>query len=251
MERPEAARFHAPTSPTRPSGSRLQDLAGGPGGFGFGLVFFQRRNEHQRLAGVGAMHGLAVVLQRGLGKPLGLAAGFGAPGPGVAVAVQADALDAQQFATAVELRGAGIVASGGDFGEQRPGGRRLVLHGGQAVVCFGASLWDSKPSAFGLFGFHPLATLGRPVGTAERARCKMCALSIRSGNPCSAVIPEDGGWRLAILWRMIGEEGISYRDPSGRWKYLGRIPRTASWASAVAQGAMADREESRTVGAPD
>ncbi len=40
-------------------------------------------------------------------------------------------------------------------------------------------------------------------------------------------------------------------DPAGRGKFMELLPRTASWASTVARGAMADREESRTVGAPD
>ena len=40
-------------------------------------------------------------------------------------------------------------------------------------------------------------------------------------------------------------------DPTGRGKFMELLPRTASWASAVARRAMADREESRTVGAPD
>src|ERR1017187_9670017 len=55
------------------------------------FVIFQRRNFHQRSFRIGPMHRLAVVAQRLLREPFGIADGLGAFGPSVTVAVQRDA----------------------------------------------------------------------------------------------------------------------------------------------------------------
>ena len=51
------------------------------------------------------MHGLAVVAERFLRKPLGVAGGPGALSPRVPIAVKRDARDAELTATLAELRG--------------------------------------------------------------------------------------------------------------------------------------------------
>lgn len=65
------------------------------------------------------MDRLAFMPQGGLSEALGVAAFLGALGPGVAVAVEADAVDFQELAAALEFAGAvfvEVLAPGGEEG---------------------------------------------------------------------------------------------------------------------------------------
>jgi len=68
------------------------------------LVFAQRRQLHLRLAGVGAMHGLAVVPKRLLREPFGITRLLRPFRPGVAVGMQSDALDFEADTSLMEFR---------------------------------------------------------------------------------------------------------------------------------------------------
>ena len=69
------------------------------------LVFFQRRNRDQRLPRVSAMDRLAVVTKRNLSEALGITRRLCPFGPGVAIAMEGDACDAEAPATLLELGG--------------------------------------------------------------------------------------------------------------------------------------------------
>ncbi len=70
----------------------------------FPLVVLQCWNHHLSLPRVGAVDGFGVVAKGFLGEALGVAGGFGAFGPGVAVGVERDAFDAKPAAGAAEFR---------------------------------------------------------------------------------------------------------------------------------------------------
>src|ERR1039458_6999477 len=69
------------------------------------LVFAKRWQFHFGISGIRAMHGLAVVTQGLLGEALGIPGLLGAFSPGIPVAVQRNAGDPRQFATAYKCLG--------------------------------------------------------------------------------------------------------------------------------------------------
>lgn len=70
------------------------------------FVVLQRWQRDLGLSGVGTVHGLAVMAEGELGEAFGVAGGLGPLSPRVAVAVEADAGDAQTPAALAELVGA-------------------------------------------------------------------------------------------------------------------------------------------------
>ena len=85
----------------------------------FFLIVFQSRNRDLGLPGVSTMDGLAVVAERHLRKPFWIAAGLGTLGPGVTIAVQADAFDAETITSLSELGGTIAFADGSQVREKR------------------------------------------------------------------------------------------------------------------------------------
>ena len=67
------------------------------------FITFQRRQPNLRLAGIGAVNGLAIMAERLLGKPFGVATGFRTLRPGITVTMQSDAEDPQTGAAASEF----------------------------------------------------------------------------------------------------------------------------------------------------
>src|SRR5580693_4212303 len=89
------------------------------------LVFAQRRQFHLRPAGVGAMHGFAIMPQVFHRKTFGITGGLRPFRPSVTVTVQRDTLDAKSVAPLLELRRPVVGADGSQIRKQRAGARQV------------------------------------------------------------------------------------------------------------------------------
>ncbi len=111
------------------------------------FIIFRRWDFHQRSFCVGAMHRLAVVSQSLLREPFRIANCLCPFRPGVAVAVQRHALNAEADTVSLELGGAISGAHGLQIRRQRPGLRQC----GKDFLVLRCFQW-MKGRETGLFG---------------------------------------------------------------------------------------------------
>ena len=93
------------------------------------FVTFQRWKLDLRLAGVGAVNGLAVVSERFLRESLWVTALLGAFRPSITVRMQRDAQDAQTHAAAFEFFGTVLFHPQGNLRQQKSSGRERAQDG--------------------------------------------------------------------------------------------------------------------------